>query len=247
MIKARTTLLLPMAAVLETGNHIAQLPNGNVRRSTAKKFCEEVSKAIDGTSPAMLDRRPGGTELSPTDRARRSSGYSDPAIPGTLSAARASFLQTAFCVGRFYDCAFCATAKMKPCTRMRPPRVQARKRRQRYGIDGCRNPSDDQRSVQPMGVGIGSPDATPGSRLSDSKRCAIRRVVESSGPNRVIAAVPVLTRACPSRTGRNVAPPRRTSSGPLGSKSRAANEQSSCSMTCTGGAQPASGASLQVP
>ena len=51
MIKARTTLLLPMAAVLETGNHIAQLPNGNVRRSTAKKFCEEVSKAIDGTSP----------------------------------------------------------------------------------------------------------------------------------------------------------------------------------------------------
>jgi hypothetical protein len=51
LIQKKATLLLPMAAVLETGNHIAQLPNGQVRRSTATKFCEQVMDAINGTAP----------------------------------------------------------------------------------------------------------------------------------------------------------------------------------------------------
>lgn len=45
------TLLLPMAAVIETGNHIAQLSGGSSRRKSAEKFCGQVMAAIDGTAP----------------------------------------------------------------------------------------------------------------------------------------------------------------------------------------------------
>ena len=45
------TLLLPFAAIIEAGNHIAQLPDGRVRRDVAAKFCQEVCSAIDGNSP----------------------------------------------------------------------------------------------------------------------------------------------------------------------------------------------------
>ena len=51
MIEAKTVLLLPMAAVLETGNHIAHCGSGQKRRATAQRFCEQVAKAIDGTAP----------------------------------------------------------------------------------------------------------------------------------------------------------------------------------------------------
>ena len=50
-IRNNHTLLLPMAAVLETGNHIAQLTRGNVRRTVAQRFCDDVSEVIDGASP----------------------------------------------------------------------------------------------------------------------------------------------------------------------------------------------------
>lgn len=51
LILAGASLLLPMAAVLETGNHIAQCGNGRIRRKTADSFCEQVLNAIDGTAP----------------------------------------------------------------------------------------------------------------------------------------------------------------------------------------------------
>ena len=50
-IQSDTTLLLPMAAVIETGNHIAHVPNGHARRKAAQKFCLEVGNAIDGEAP----------------------------------------------------------------------------------------------------------------------------------------------------------------------------------------------------
>lgn len=50
-IRHGDTLLLPMAAVLETGNHIAQVVDGRLRRQTAERFCEKVSEAIDGSAP----------------------------------------------------------------------------------------------------------------------------------------------------------------------------------------------------
>lgn len=45
------SLLLPLATILETGNFIAQKGSGDVRRQAARRFCEQVGKAIDGNSP----------------------------------------------------------------------------------------------------------------------------------------------------------------------------------------------------
>lgn len=45
------TLLLPLAVVYETGNHIAHVGDGGRRRQAALRFVEEVRKAIDGNSP----------------------------------------------------------------------------------------------------------------------------------------------------------------------------------------------------
>jgi hypothetical protein len=50
-IRNRDTLLLPMAAVIETGNHISQVIDGRLRRQSAERFCEKVAAAIDGTAP----------------------------------------------------------------------------------------------------------------------------------------------------------------------------------------------------
>lgn len=50
-IAAGETLFLPMAAVLETGNHIGQNGDGRLRRTCAARFVEQVQLALDGGSP----------------------------------------------------------------------------------------------------------------------------------------------------------------------------------------------------
>lgn len=45
------TLLLPMAAIFETGNHVAQLADGNQRRRFARIFTDQVGKALNGEAP----------------------------------------------------------------------------------------------------------------------------------------------------------------------------------------------------
>lgn len=50
-IKANESLFLPMATILETGNHIAQNGDGNQRRACAVKFVQQVQKALKGESP----------------------------------------------------------------------------------------------------------------------------------------------------------------------------------------------------
>ncbi|WP_207787611.1 hypothetical protein [Candidatus Thiosymbion oneisti] len=45
------TLLLPLAAIYETGNHIAHVANGRARREAAKRFVGEVAQAIAGQVP----------------------------------------------------------------------------------------------------------------------------------------------------------------------------------------------------
>jgi hypothetical protein len=47
----KESLFLPMATVLETGNHIAQIGDGNLRRQFAERFVKQVNLAIDGQSP----------------------------------------------------------------------------------------------------------------------------------------------------------------------------------------------------
>ena len=49
-IENRDTLFLPMATILETGNHIAQNGDGGHRRACAIKFVSEVGKALEGMS-----------------------------------------------------------------------------------------------------------------------------------------------------------------------------------------------------
>jgi hypothetical protein len=45
------TLFLPMATILETGNHIAQNGDGKQRRSCALNFVSQVQDALNGKSP----------------------------------------------------------------------------------------------------------------------------------------------------------------------------------------------------
>lgn len=50
-IEAGAHLLLPMAAIVETGNHIAHVSDGNQRRSAAHYFVAEIRKALSGEAP----------------------------------------------------------------------------------------------------------------------------------------------------------------------------------------------------
>lgn len=50
-IRNSDTLLLPMATIIETGNHISQVSDGRQRRRAAKRFCEKVIDAIDCNAP----------------------------------------------------------------------------------------------------------------------------------------------------------------------------------------------------
>lgn len=57
------TFILPMATILETGNHIAQSGNGTVRRQNAAIFCQHVRAAFAGTAPYRLSDFPNTAEL----------------------------------------------------------------------------------------------------------------------------------------------------------------------------------------
>lgn len=50
-VESDDTLLLPLATIYETGNHIAQNGNGAERRSTARKFINQVGLALQGETP----------------------------------------------------------------------------------------------------------------------------------------------------------------------------------------------------
>ncbi len=57
------TFLLPMATILETGNHIAQNGNGRIRRKTAERFVETVKSAFTGQIPWSPTEFPQTTEI----------------------------------------------------------------------------------------------------------------------------------------------------------------------------------------
>jgi hypothetical protein len=50
-IRDGETLLLPLSAVVETGNHIGQNGDGRQRREAAEKFVELVRAALQGRTP----------------------------------------------------------------------------------------------------------------------------------------------------------------------------------------------------
>ncbi|MCX9157278.1 hypothetical protein OPU71_14200 [Niveibacterium sp. 24ML] len=51
-------LLLPMAAVVETGNHIAHCQNRAHARDAAARFVDQVGKALRGKAPWRMTRFP---------------------------------------------------------------------------------------------------------------------------------------------------------------------------------------------
>ncbi|MER7130719.1 hypothetical protein [Streptosporangium saharense] len=52
--KRECDLILPVTTVIETGNHIAQLPDGRVRRDRADKLHRLLSLVIAGDAPWVL-------------------------------------------------------------------------------------------------------------------------------------------------------------------------------------------------
>lgn len=85
LLGANASLLLPVAAIVETGNHIAQLADGNQRRAFAIKFCEQVHAAIAGTAPWRAMRVPDTLSLAGwlaefPDHAMRGVGIGDLSI-----------------------------------------------------------------------------------------------------------------------------------------------------------------------
>ena len=63
LIEEDTNFLLPMAAVYETGNHIAHLADGGHRRKFAQLFTEQVQKAIIGEAPWQIMQLPNVEEV----------------------------------------------------------------------------------------------------------------------------------------------------------------------------------------
>jgi hypothetical protein len=55
--------LLPMATIIETGNHIARSGNGDVRRQTAERFVKEVKAAFNGEAPWEPSQCPQADEI----------------------------------------------------------------------------------------------------------------------------------------------------------------------------------------
>ena len=51
LARPEITLLLPVAVIYETGNHIAQNGDGDVRRKTALRFAKRVTEALNGNAP----------------------------------------------------------------------------------------------------------------------------------------------------------------------------------------------------
>ena len=57
-IQADDSFFLPMATIWETGDHIADLASGDLRRIHALRFVDDVTSAIDGLTPYKASHFP---------------------------------------------------------------------------------------------------------------------------------------------------------------------------------------------
>ena len=79
-------LLLPLASVIETGNHIANVGDGNVRRAVAITFADYLRDTVDNKAPwAFVEARWTARDLSNyadkfSDCATRKIGFGDLSI-----------------------------------------------------------------------------------------------------------------------------------------------------------------------
>lgn len=84
-INRNATLLVPLGAVLEAGNHVAQLGDGNKRWHHAKRFRDQMGKALAGEAPWALVPLPDREQLKDwlqefPDSAKRKAGLVDLSI-----------------------------------------------------------------------------------------------------------------------------------------------------------------------
>lgn len=63
LIEASDHLFIPMAAIVEVGNHIAQLGNGAQRRAAAERFVREVRRALADAAPWKPINFPSNQEV----------------------------------------------------------------------------------------------------------------------------------------------------------------------------------------
>lgn len=57
------SFIIPMATIIETGNHIAQNGDGTIRRKTAQKFYNCVMQTINGDAPYKISDFPTNDEI----------------------------------------------------------------------------------------------------------------------------------------------------------------------------------------
>lgn len=62
-IERSDSFLLPMASIWETGNHIADLPDGARRREYAIKLVDQVTLALNGGAPYIPTHFPDKSEI----------------------------------------------------------------------------------------------------------------------------------------------------------------------------------------
>ncbi len=62
-VELNCTFILPMATILETGNHIAQNGDGGMRRKTAQRFCDIVKCAFNGKAPWQPSEFPNSQDV----------------------------------------------------------------------------------------------------------------------------------------------------------------------------------------
>lgn len=86
IITRSETLILPIASIIETGNHIAHISNGNRRREIAWRFAQYLRDTADNVAPwslINLDWTPDDlrkfAEIFP-DQAMRRIGFGDMSI-----------------------------------------------------------------------------------------------------------------------------------------------------------------------
>lgn len=63
LVDAGANFLLPLGTILETGNHIADVRDGQRRRRHATVFADQVRKALKGEAPWALAPLPDADEL----------------------------------------------------------------------------------------------------------------------------------------------------------------------------------------
>ena len=64
LLDAGASFLLPMAAIFETGDHIADLRDGRQRRRYAEVFRDRIREALQGEAPWVPIRFPDSRQLA---------------------------------------------------------------------------------------------------------------------------------------------------------------------------------------